>query len=184
MYNQVDQLKEAMRAMVPKDDLLASESARALLQKEMSDLRGSLVARQVHAGVVEEREALKAKMTTGIIVTSLLMSVLIFVFLVVDESLVLIVAIGELLVGQPPPGKEVVIPNGVSLFGGSGKSISATQGGMTNPSEDIPRYVKMHKAGLLDIDKIVTHTFLLDEVNDAFELLKSGKAGRIMIKMR
>jgi len=61
MYNQVDQLKEAMRAMVPKDDLLASESARALFQKEMSDLRGSLVARQVHAGVVEEREALKAE---------------------------------------------------------------------------------------------------------------------------
>lgn len=89
-----------------------------------------------------------------------------------------------ILVGQPAPGKDVVIPNGVSLFGGRGKSISATQGGMTNPSEDIPRYVKMHKAGLLDIDKIVTHTFCLDEVNDAFRLLKSGTAGRIMIKMR
>ena len=41
----------------------------------------------------------------------------------------------------------------------------------------------MHKAGILNIDKIVTHTFSLDEVNEAFDLLKSGAAGRIMIKM-
>ena len=42
-----------------------------------------------------QREALKKKVTTGIIVTSLVMSILIFVFLVVDESLVLVIAIGE-----------------------------------------------------------------------------------------
>jgi S-(hydroxymethyl)glutathione dehydrogenase/alcohol dehydrogenase len=30
---------------------------------------------------------------------------------------------------------------------------------------------------------LVTHTFTLDEVNDAFDLLKTGNAGRIMIKI-
>tara|TARA_R110000824_G_scaffold5670_3_gene26046 strand:+ start:9960 stop:10991 length:1032 start_codon:yes stop_codon:yes gene_type:complete len=87
-----------------------------------------------------------------------------------------------ILVGQPPPGEDLNIPNGVALFGGTGKSIRASQGGKTNPSEDIPRYIKMHKAGIINIKNIVTHTFCLDDINEAFDLLKSGKAGRIMIK--
>ena len=63
------------------------------------------------------------------------------------------------------------------------KTIKATQGGKTSPTEDIPRYVKLHQAGVLDIKKIITHTFGLEEINDAVSLLKSGHAGRIMIKI-
>lgn len=88
-----------------------------------------------------------------------------------------------ILVGQPAPGKFVEVMNAVNLFNGIGQSIKATQGGKTNPQEDIPRYVKMHQKGLLDINKLITHTFTLDEVNDAFDLLKTGNAGRIMIKI-
>jgi S-(hydroxymethyl)glutathione dehydrogenase/alcohol dehydrogenase len=88
-----------------------------------------------------------------------------------------------ILVGQPAPGKFVEVMNAVNLFNGVGQSIKATQGGKTNPQEDIPRYVKLHQKGLLDISKLVTHTFALDEVNDAFDLLKTGNAGRIMIKI-
>jgi Zn-dependent alcohol dehydrogenase len=88
-----------------------------------------------------------------------------------------------ILVGQPPPNSDIKIPNGVSLFEGVGKSIKASQGGKTNPAQDIPRYVKMHKAGILDIDQIVTHTFDLYHINEAFDLLRSGAAGRIMIRM-
>jgi len=87
------------------------------------------------------------------------------------------------LVGQPAPGKFVEVMNAVNLFNGVGQSIKATQGGKTNPQEDIPRYVKLYKKGLLDISKLITHTFTLDEVNDAFDLLKTGTAGRIMIKI-
>ena len=87
-----------------------------------------------------------------------------------------------ILVGQPPPNQTLQIPNGVQLFSGKGKTIKATQGGQTNPTEDIPRYVRMHKARILDISEIITHTFNLNQVNEAFELLKSGIAGRIMIK--
>ena len=87
------------------------------------------------------------------------------------------------LVGQPAPGKFVEVMNAVNLFNGVGQSIKATQGGKTNPQEDIPRYVKLYQRGLLDISKLITHTFTLDEVNDAFDLLKTGNAGRIMIKI-
>lgn len=87
------------------------------------------------------------------------------------------------LVGQPVPGKFVEVMNAVNLFNGVGQSIKATQGGKTNPQEDIPRYVKLYNQGILDISKLITHKFKLEQVNEAFNLLKSGNAGRIMIEI-
>ena len=88
-----------------------------------------------------------------------------------------------ILVGQPKPGQEISIPNANKLFDGNGKLIKATQGGKTSPVEDIPRYINLYKSGLLDINKIITHRFNLNEINEAFALLKSGKAGRIIINI-
>ena len=73
--------------------------------------------------------------------------------------------------------------NAVNLFSGMGQTIKATQGGKTNPAEDIPRYVKMHQEGILDVHQFVTHIFKLDQVNEAFDLLRSGNAGRIIIEI-
>lgn len=88
-----------------------------------------------------------------------------------------------ILVGQPAPGKMVEVMNAVNLFNGMGQTIKATQGGRTNPQEDIPRYVRMHQEGILDISQFVTHRFKLEEINEAFDLLKSGNAGRIIIEI-
>ena len=88
-----------------------------------------------------------------------------------------------ILVGQPRPGESFVIPDGINLWTPNGKTIKVSQGGDTSPSDDIPSYIKMHKAGLLSADKTVTHIFALNEVNEAFSLLMSGNAGRIMINI-
>ena len=88
-----------------------------------------------------------------------------------------------ILVGQPAPERLVGLPNAVSMFDGSGKSIRATQGGRTDPERDIPRYINLALRGHLDYESLHTHTFTLDEVNEAFDLLKSGNAGRIMVKI-
>ena len=87
------------------------------------------------------------------------------------------------LVGQPKPQTTVSFSNAVSMFDGEGKSVRATQGGRTDPAKDIPRYIKLAMEGHLDYETLHTHTFTLDEVNDAFDLLRSGNAGRIMIKI-
>lgn len=87
------------------------------------------------------------------------------------------------LVGQPSPGKMVEVMNAVNLFNGVGQSIKATQGGKTNPQEDIPRYIRMYQEGILDVKQFVTHRFKLEQINDAFDLLKSGNAGRIIIEI-
>lgn len=103
---------------------------------------------------------------------------------VIKKSLNLLSGNGRfILVGQPKPAQEIVIPTANKLFDGVGKVLQATQGGKTNPSEDIPRYVNLYKSGKLNFEKLITHYFEFDKINDAFDLLKSGKAGRIMIKI-
>lgn len=88
-----------------------------------------------------------------------------------------------ILVGQPNPRESLEVLNAVNLFSGNGQSIKATQGGRTNPSEDIPRYVRMYEQGLLDVNQFITHRFSLNQVNEAFDILKSGIAGRIIIEI-
>ena len=88
-----------------------------------------------------------------------------------------------ILVGQPSPGKSIEVLNAINMFDGIGKKIFATQGGQTKPNEDIPRYVKLHEAGLLKIENLITNYFPLKDVNKGFDLLKSGMAGRIMINI-
>lgn len=87
-----------------------------------------------------------------------------------------------ILVAQPKHDEVLKVENPQTLFLGNGKIIKASQGGQTSPTEDIPRYLKLYKKGKINIDKIITHEFDLDNINDAINLLKSGQAGRIMIK--
>lgn len=87
-----------------------------------------------------------------------------------------------IMVGQPPNGAAIQISNAKHLFDGEGKTIKATQGGGFNPTKDIPRYVNAWRSGFLHLDGIVTHTLPLDEINTGIELVKSGGAGRVMIK--
>ena len=89
-----------------------------------------------------------------------------------------------ILCGQPAPDRMVCLPNAVSMFEGVvGKSIRASQGGKTNPDTDIPRYIKLALKGKLDYESLHTHTISLDEVNEGFDLLRSGNAGRIMVRI-
>jgi 2-desacetyl-2-hydroxyethyl bacteriochlorophyllide A dehydrogenase len=87
-----------------------------------------------------------------------------------------------IMVGQPRPGQSIEIPNALKLFEGSnGKTLRITQGGKTNPTIDIPKYVSMALDGKINVEKLITHRFSLDDINEAFDLLKTGNAGRIMI---
>ena len=88
-----------------------------------------------------------------------------------------------ILVGQPAPGAEIIIPNAIQLFNGSGQSIRATQGGETAPQNDIPRYIRLFKSRSLGTAGLITHRYPLEEVNEAFKKLITGGAGRIMISM-
>ncbi|MDO8591213.1 MAG: zinc-binding dehydrogenase [bacterium] len=101
-----------------------------------------------------------------------------------EDSIPLLSGIGRyIMVGQPKPGESIELKNANHLFGGEGKMIKATQGGRFSPSRDIPRYVKLHRAGILKIENIITHRLKLDKVNEAIDLVRKGQASRILITM-
>ena len=58
-----------------------------------------------------------------------------------------------------------------------------SQGGLTNPTTDIPRYVELYMAGKLCLDELITHKFVLEDVNDAIEMVRSGEAGRCILTL-
>ncbi len=103
---------------------------------------------------------------------------------VISKALNSLSNVGRLiLVGQPPPEAEIVIPNALQLFDGAGQSIRATQGGDTRPQIDIPNYLKLFSSRKIGISNLITHRFTLDAINTAFETLKTGKSGRILIEI-
>jgi alcohol dehydrogenase len=46
------------------------------------------------------------------------------------------------------------------------------------PSRDIARYVAAYREGRLPVDRLLTHTLPLDEINEGFDRLASGEAVR------
>ncbi len=61
---------------------------------------------------------------------------------------------------------------------------NGTSAGDFNPAKDIPRYCEMWRHGTLyGYEKIITHRIPLDQINDGIQLMRDGKAGRVMIEM-
>ena len=86
-----------------------------------------------------------------------------------------------ILVGQPRQGQDIVFEDMQRDY--RGITIMDSQGGLTNPDTDIPRYIKLYQAGKLELGKLITHRFPLTEINQAVELMKSGLCGRIIVEM-
>ncbi len=63
------------------------------------------------------------------------------------------------------------------------KILKGSHGGSAVPDLEIPRYIKLLEQKKFSLKKTITHYFNLDSINDAIKLLRSGKSGRIIIKM-
>lgn len=63
------------------------------------------------------------------------------------------------------------------------KVLKGSEGGSCEPARDIPRLVRLAEAGKLTYDGIVTDEFPLERINDALDLMRSGKSGRILLKI-
>lgn len=65
----------------------------------------------------------------------------------------------------------------------NGKKIIGTWGGATKPDEEIPFYAQLYLDGKLKLEKLITHTYKLEDINLAFEDVMKGKVGRGLIKL-
>jgi len=64
-----------------------------------------------------------------------------------------------------------------------GRQIIGSHGGDTVPDVDINRYAQLYALGKLKLSEQITHTFKLDNINDAIAAVKSGEAGRCIVAM-
>ncbi len=85
-----------------------------------------------------------------------------------------------ILVGVPKHDDPITIHSLPLHFG---KVLTGSHGGDSKPHEDIPRLAKLVRAGLLSLDGLVTHEFPLDEINEAIAVVRSGTAGRVLLRM-
>jgi S-(hydroxymethyl)glutathione dehydrogenase/alcohol dehydrogenase len=63
------------------------------------------------------------------------------------------------------------------------KVLTGSHGGDAVPHVDIPRLIRLNQAGRLAFDGIITHEFPLGEINAALDLVRSGNAGRVLLKV-
>jgi Zn-dependent alcohol dehydrogenase len=82
-------------------------------------------------------------------------------------------------VGLPHPKQMLSIP-AVSLVAEE-RILRGSYLGSCVPARDIPRFVALHQAGRLPVERLLTHRIALDEVNAGFDRLASGEAVRQVV---
>lgn len=85
------------------------------------------------------------------------------------------------LVGVPAPGTTYNIP--LDEVFGRGGSIKSSWYGDTLPSRDFPMFVQHYQLGNLDLDAFVTERIGLENVQEAFETMKTGKVLRSVVDL-
>lgn len=83
------------------------------------------------------------------------------------------------LVGVPTPGMELKLP--LPEVFGRGGALKSSWYGDCLPERDFPMLVDQYRLGRLPLDEFVTETIALDEVNEAFETMKSGDVLRSVV---
>jgi S-(hydroxymethyl)glutathione dehydrogenase/alcohol dehydrogenase len=63
----------------------------------------------------------------------------------------------------------------------TGRSWRGTAFGGARGRTDVPKIVDMYMEGRIDIDKLITHTMPLDDINKAFDLMHSGESIRSVV---
>jgi len=55
------------------------------------------------------------------------------------------------------------------------KQVVGSLFGSGNPRADIPKLLGLYRDGQLDLDGLITNTYTLDQVNDGYDDMRSGK---------
>jgi S-(hydroxymethyl)glutathione dehydrogenase / alcohol dehydrogenase len=86
-----------------------------------------------------------------------------------------------MLVGQPRAGANLVIEPALDLF--TGKRVRVSEGGAFQPDRDIAKLQGMYRQDPTAMRNIITHTYQLNQINEAISTVESGLCGRVVIDM-
>ncbi len=83
------------------------------------------------------------------------------------------------LVGVSPMGSSTNLPGAVITR--QEKTVTGSYYGTAHTTRDFPLYLDMYRRGLLDLDRLVSRTYRLQELNEAFADMLSGEIARGVI---
>lgn len=81
--------------------------------------------------------------------------------------------------GLPPP--QATVPVNIVSMVAEERTFKGSYIGACVPSRDIPRYVSLYRAGRLPVDRLVSGTIKLDDINEGFDRLHAGSVVRLLI---
>lgn len=82
-------------------------------------------------------------------------------------------------VGLPHPDRMLTIP-AVSLVAEE-RTLKGSYLGSCVPARDIPRFIALHRAGRLPVERLLTHRLTLDDLNQGFDRLARGEGVRQVV---
>ncbi|MCE9616092.1 MAG: zinc-binding dehydrogenase [Lentisphaerae bacterium] len=85
-----------------------------------------------------------------------------------------------ILVGVPKQGQKINIYTLPLHFE---QVLKGSHGGDVEPDVVIPRLIRLMRAGRLRLDDVLTDEYTLDQINLAVDRLRTGQAGRILIRL-
>ena len=83
------------------------------------------------------------------------------------------------LVGLSPMGTGTNLPGAVITR--TEKTIKGSYYGSVSPQRDFPLFLEMYKAGQLKLDELVSRTYTLDQINEAYAEMLRGAVARGVI---
>jgi len=100
----------------------------------------------------------------------------------IDQTITMVRRGGQaILVGVPRMDVMVQLPAffGVVL---AEKTIKGCWYGSSNVQKDVPKLLDLYKKGELKLDELISRTITLDQVNEAFDAMKTGEVARSVIQ--
>ncbi len=83
------------------------------------------------------------------------------------------------LAGLAPMGSATNLPGAVLTR--QEKTVAGCYYGSAHPARDFPRYAELYLQGRLDLDRLITRTYPLEQINEAFADLLAGRLARGVI---
>jgi alcohol dehydrogenase len=81
--------------------------------------------------------------------------------------------------GLPPP--DAALPVNVVSLVGEERTLKGSYIGTCVPSRDIPRYVALYRQGRLPVDRLMSGTIPLEDINAGFDRLHAGEVVRLVV---
>lgn len=80
------------------------------------------------------------------------------------------------LAGVSPMGSATNLPG--AILTRQEKTVTGSYYGSANPARDFPLYADLYRRGLLDLDRLVSRTYPLEQINEAYADMLSGEIAR------